>query len=106
MWKLRTRKRTSAPLLGIVTDGRYWLCIQLHQRYLAITPLLDASHEVTWLKSVRVLSQNLDAACLTVSQRDLECKEQFWTLHDPEPEPSRGMVCTLGSIETAGAASL
>ena len=80
MWKLRTRKRTSAPLLGIVTDGRYWLCIQLHQRYLAITPLLDASHEVTWLKSVRVLSQNLDAACLTVSQRDLECKEQFWTL--------------------------
>jgi len=60
LWDGRmTRKRTSAPLLGIVTDGRYWLCIQLHQRYLAITPLLDASHEEQFWTLLNFLAVNL-----------------------------------------------
>ena len=37
-------------------------------------------------------------------ERDLESKEQFWTLRDPEPETRRGRVCTLGFFETFVAA--
>lgn len=30
-----------SPLLGIVSDGRRWVCLELHERYLMITPILD-----------------------------------------------------------------
>ena len=43
----RCSPRPSKPCLGLVTDGRRWVCLQLQQQ-LAISSALDISRKETW----------------------------------------------------------
>ncbi|CAE7682465.1 UPL3 [Symbiodinium microadriaticum] len=84
LWdRRRTKTTTHAPLLGIVTDGRYWLCIQLHQRYLAVTPLLDASQEEQFWTLLNFLAVNL-------SQPQSSAKDPGWAAQYLEASDALG----------------
>jgi len=51
--------KESSPLLGVVSDGRRWLCVELRKSHLAVTPVLDASQEANFWRLLRCLSKRL-----------------------------------------------
>lgn len=46
------------PMLGVVTDGQHWVCLELHKGHLCVTPVLDLSRG-QWTVLLRFLSQRL-----------------------------------------------
>eukprot|EP00927_Polykrikos_kofoidii_P078861 TRINITY_DN75661_c0_g1_i1.p1 TRINITY_DN75661_c0_g1~~TRINITY_DN75661_c0_g1_i1.p1 ORF type:complete len:459 (+),score=66.56 TRINITY_DN75661_c0_g1_i1:66-1442(+) len=47
------------PLFGLITDGRRWLCLDLHNDHMALTPVLDVINEASLRLLWRFLAERL-----------------------------------------------
>lgn len=64
IWQLAILRESqpSKPCLGLVTDGRRWVCLQLQQQ-LAISSALDISRKEHFWILLNVLLQHLESKC-------------------------------------------
>ncbi|CAJ1404475.1 unnamed protein product [Effrenium voratum] len=64
LWQLASMRATQEcadPCVGLVTNGRRWVCLELHGRHLSISKTLDISKEANFWVLLDTLTRHLEA---------------------------------------------